>query len=85
MVQFNGVEFEVFQAEMKRAFALVENKEHWKGAVDALVTQEAVAEVGGLLRVCEAVEFFTATQATVTVEGGLLRVRAAGYWAGPAN
>ena len=67
-------------AELDAAFREVQNPTHWKGPVDAIVGTSLVALY------CEAVRYFTATSCTVEdLENGNSRIRAAGYWAGPAN
>lgn len=66
--------------ELRQAFELVQNREHWKNPVNAVIN-ECDKEI-----VQEAVIYFTATVPTFTqLADGKLRVQAAGYWAGPAG
>lgn len=74
---------------LKAAFDLVANKTDWKAPVDAYVEGETCDFSEDVI--CRAVEFFTATTATVSrgIDCGAVastyRVRAAGYRAGPAG
>jgi hypothetical protein len=73
-------------AALKEAFELVENPEHWKGRIEARVSEEAAEKIGGLLIISEAVKYYTATEATITrVRSGGFLVESDGYWSGPAN
>lgn len=75
----------VNSAEMANAFDLVAPSD-WRAEIDAHVTGSALAEQGLTIRnVAEAVEFYTATEATFVPEGDGFRVKAAGYRAGPAG
>jgi len=74
-------------AELDAAFKRVQNREHWKGAIDCVVE---ILTNGDLATILEAIEFYTATTGTVTPIGEIgktttFRVTAPGYWAGPAN
>lgn len=72
-------------AQLERAFELVQNPEHWKGKVDAVVDVPSSVDLPALVDLLRyAVPFYTATEATVTREGRALRVEADGYWCGPA-
>lgn len=71
----------VASCNYRMAFEAVQNPEHWKGQVDAVVLAEHVDVVS------KAIEAFTATKARVYPYGfgnTMVRVIAAGYWAGPA-
>lgn len=70
--------------DLKTAFERVQNKDHWKGPIDAFVTVRSEDEIA---LIEAAVEFYTATRATVRPTSDCFRVRitAPGYWAGPAN
>ena len=73
--------------DLRAAFAQVEAKTHWKDPIDTLLAEGQVAR---LMLIAEAVEFYTATPATFTVERQpdgrkMVRVQAAGYRAGPAG
>ena len=66
----------------REAFERVQDKDHWKGPIDATVghsegfTEEMIKD---------AVMFFTATEATIIDDGmGDMHVTAPGYWQGPA-
>lgn len=69
-------------AELRRAFSRVENRADWKGAIAAVVHRQSLAII------CEAIEFFTATKATVKPVEGFeathFYVTSPGYRAGPA-
>ena len=67
---------------MRLVFELVENKDHWKGPIDAMVAKSIGVTPDVIM---SAVMFFTATEATVEDEGvGQMHVTAPGYWEGPA-
>lgn len=67
--------------EKKRLFDLVKDKEHWKGPINAIVSDKENAEA-----ICDAVNYFTGTYADVEDLGdGTMRVEAPGYWGGPCN
>jgi len=73
------------QEELQAAFTKVQDKEHWKNPINAVVD---ASENLHLIR--EAVIHFTATVPTfdilkVTEEGTKVAVRAIGYQAGPAG
>jgi hypothetical protein len=80
---------EFTQEELEEAFCLVEPEEHWKGPIDAVVDVSPADEAKVRL-IKAAVEHFTATSPTFHVSLPLdsgpprLRVKAPGYWAGPA-
>lgn len=80
------------EASVRAAFEKVENKDHWKGPIDAVI------DAKDRNIVAFAIEFYTATTATfrpvkagefavgmADEVAGRLRVTAPGYWAGPAN
>jgi hypothetical protein len=81
-------------ARMKRAFELVDptvaGVRDWKAPIHVFGTERTINAALTALDVTlddvkAAVEFYTATTATVEVEAdGLLHIRAAGYRAGPA-
>jgi hypothetical protein len=71
-------------AELTAAFDKVKNADHWKNPIDATIP---VADVD---ITAKAIEFFTATKASLFRVGGIdgkvrMRVTAPGYYAGPAN
>ena len=62
------------------AFQLVANKDDWRAPIDAIVPADK------LVAVLKAIAHFTATEATVSVEGnGFFRVKSVGYRMGPAG
>lgn len=66
--------------QLKEAFDLIKNKQHWKGRIKATIPDSQ-------FDVCkEAVEFFTGTElkVTETLPNGKIRVESVGYWGGPA-
>lgn len=66
--------------ELTAAFEKVENAEHWKDPIDCEISRDDLEIVS------EAVLYFTATQVEVIEElGDRVRIKAAGYRAGPAN
>lgn len=70
--------------ELEAAFRLVEPLSHWKDRIDATVDLRNPDT--DIPRLAFAVEFFTATRATITlVSGTRYRVTADGYRAGPAG
>lgn len=84
--------YDAHHNRMKVAFELVQNAEHWKGAVDAVVTAEQLTAVGVTIAdVRESVTYFTGTVATVEQAPSWValepryHVTAPGYWAGPCN
>jgi hypothetical protein len=69
------------------AFARVQNIIDWKLPIDRVVTVERFAEIDDIV---EAIEFYTATSATVQavhdpLDRKTFRVSAVGYYMGPAN
>lgn len=85
---------EAYKARMEKAFELVKPSGDWKAPIDLCVSEEALKTLDpdtgkALADVCEAVDFFTATIATVrptvTPNGISWRVMADGYRAGPAG
>lgn len=72
------------EAEIRAAFERVENPNHWKDPVDCIVRDTDQAERD---LIAFAINFFTATEASWSRVGqtSVWRVRAAGYYAGPAN
>ena len=71
------------QRQLEAAFTQVQNAEHWKGPISAYIKPEDEELVRA------AIIHFTATVPTFKVAKGrwpvALHVKAAGYWAGPAN
>lgn len=67
--------------ELQRAFALVEDKDDWRGPIDATIRCDQV----GIVR--EAIIHFTATKPSFhsTEIPGQVRVVSAGYRNGPAG
>ncbi len=64
------------------AFKKVQNRENWKMAIKTIVS----GTDDDMNVIAEAIEFYTATVATVRpLGGGSYRVTAPGYYAGPAN
>lgn len=61
-------------------FDMVAPRDDWRGPINAVVPYEA--DVAGI---CAAVEFYTATKATVKDAKGGFRIVAKGYRAGPAG
>lgn len=76
-----GPGYSFMQSELSAAFDRIANIQHWKGPIDAVIDadQLLVSQV--------AVQFYTATELTVTgsPEMGKLRVQSIGYAAGPAG
>lgn len=69
--------------ELGIAFKRVENTQHWKGPIDALIDEPDDREVAKILF---AIEFFTATEGRATrTPSGFVLITAPGYWNGPAN
>lgn len=68
------------QWQLHDAFAMIENKEHWKGRIDAVISE-------WLLPIARAAcEFYTATELMAEPAGeGKVRVTSPGYWEGPAG
>ena len=61
-------------------FEKVENKDHWKGPIDAVIRSEDYVDCA------DAVDFFTATSLDIEWEaGGSMGVSSVGYWSGPAG
>jgi len=84
---------DAYLAKMEKAFELVKPAD-WKAPIDLCVSEEALKTLDpdsgkALADVCEAVDFYTATIATVrpapTPAGMAWRVTADGYRAGPAG
>lgn len=75
-------------AALSAAFDLVADPDDWKAPIDAVVTLPHVMDG---LEVKKAVQFFTATEATISVVGLAsetditVRVQAPGYRMGPAG
>lgn len=72
--------------ELKEAFNMVQNKQHWKGPIRAVVR----CDERKLEMIRAAIMFYTATEAEVerlseTSDGVLYRIKAPGYWNGPAG
>ena len=68
-------------AELRAAWSLVENLDHWKEPVDAWVHSSMIGVV------LDAIEFITGTKGTIAEvgENGRIRVTAIGYRRGPCN
>jgi hypothetical protein len=76
----------VDEAKMKRAFELVQPATHWKDPINAYVKVEDMERAGvEITDIRDAVEFYTATEATFARNGAGYTVKAAGYYAGPAG
>jgi hypothetical protein len=69
------------QDELRCAFEDVQNAEHWKGPIDAVIIENVAAVTYW------AIVFYTATDPQVEYreETGQFRVTSEGYWAGPAG
>ena len=73
--------------QLKEAFDKVQNKDHWKNPIDAVIPKQAMDITA------DAIQFFTGTQAffnsnnltLAQCEAGMVRVTAIGYYAGPCN
>lgn len=75
--------FDLEQNTLRKAFDRVANSNDWRAPIDAVVV---VLDDAELEDIRDAVEFFTATQATITlVDGRTYRVQADGYRRGPAG
>jgi hypothetical protein len=62
---------------LRTAFEAVQNAEHWKGPIDAAVTQDSVAGTYW------SIVFYTATSPDIKIQDdGLFRITSEGYWAG---
>ncbi len=75
---------------LKVAFDVVCNPLDWKGSIsvsaEIALWDRLCAQLGITTEdVVESVAFFTATQATVVVENGVIRITAPGYRMGPAG
>lgn len=69
------------QAQLSAAFDRVANPNDWRAPIDKVLLAERATPA-----VSAAVEFYTATQATITDLGnGFVRVTAVGYRMGPAG
>ena len=75
--------------ELDRAFSSVQNPADWKAPIDCILDLRGLCLIevrNKLARVKAAIEFFTATTASVhVVDGGIYRVTALGYRMGPAG
>lgn len=67
--------------ELRAAFKQVQDAEHWKNPIDAIISREMIPILE------RAIPFITGTDATFidTDDAMKARVVAAGYWAGPCN
>ena len=73
---------QALQEVLREAFERVEDSDHWKGPIDAMV---AYSEGFTPEIIRDAVMHFTATEATIVDAGsGRMHVTAPGYWKGPA-
>lgn len=78
--------YEAMQAQMTKAFNLVQPATHWKDPIAAIVPYEKLFSAGVTIEdIRQAVVHFTATTARITEHGGYIEVRAAGYRAGAAG
>lgn len=70
------------QEQLETAFKKVQNKEHWKGRINALVNGDEDLDL-----ILFAISYFTGTEGYTLAprKDGKIRVRAPGYWAGPCN
>jgi hypothetical protein len=72
-----------YQVRMQTAFERVEPKTHWKDKINKILPADTSQQE--LNDIAEAIDYYTATQATFTsLKDGRTRVTAAGYWGGPA-
>lgn len=84
--QFQAYHNDEKREQLKAAFELIENKEHWKKAIDAWISP-------AMLTLCEeACVFFTGAVLKTTGEGRIdcygnteIRVTSVGYYGGPCN
>ena len=80
-------EAETLSQKQRVAFEKVQNKEHWKNPIDAVIHKSEMEITS------DAIHFFTGTQAffnsnnltLAQCEAGMVRVTAIGYYAGPCN
>ena len=78
----------VMQSELKEAFEMVENAEHWKNPIDVTIEWPGTSTLKVILY---AIEYFTATVGSANPEVFTLgaqeyvTITADGYYAGPAN
>jgi len=63
--------------ELKKAFELVEDEEHWKNPIDKQVSSDV-----DINAISDAITFFTGTFAVITKNQNGYRVQALGYWGG---
>jgi len=66
-------------SDLDKAFKKVQDKEHWKNPISAVIKREDMA----ILRV--AIPFYTGTPAFFYHYAGLTIVKADGYYQGPCN
>ncbi len=77
----------IYRDELSRVFELLEDKEHWKNPIAKTINlySKEFKDVS-LGMIAEAVEFFTATETTITELGyGYYFIQSVGYFNGPAN
>ena len=80
-------EAEALSKKLRVAFEKVQNKEHWKNPIDAVIHKSEMDITS------DAIQFFTGTQAFFSsnkltlaeCEAGMVRVTAIGYYMGPCN
>ena len=73
---------DITRDEANRAFSLVQNPEHWKGAIVCRRSAQMVDDVGGVEVIVTAVIFYTGSMCTVTpLADGSFHFSAEGYWA----
>lgn len=66
--------------QLEEAFKRVQNKEHWKNPIDALIDEKYLDITD------KAIQFFTGTAIKSNVkEGNKLHIKADGYFLGPCN
>lgn len=69
-----------YAAQLKEAFEKVQDKEHWKNPINAVIAKADLAITA------EAIEYYTSTSPEVVeeYEDGTIKIYALGYWGGPA-
>ena len=65
--------------ELDKAFKAVHDPSDWKAPIESIVDRDDV------FATLAAIEFFTATEAVVEIDGRDLVIRSIGYRAGPAG
>lgn len=72
---------QVTRAQLRVAFELVENREHWKNPIDRTVPIQQVEAVGGIPMITEAVRFFAGCIPSFDRVPAGYRIQASGYYA----